>query len=72
MTEALLTILSFCFENLELNRVEATHYVGNEGSGKVMEKCGMKQEGIGMKEVKIKGVFHDVVHYGIIKENWTK
>lgn len=70
MTEALSTILSFCFDKLELNRVEATHYVGNEASGKVMEKCRMKQEGLGIKEVKIKGIFQDVVHYGIIREHW--
>lgn len=70
MTEALSVILSFCFAELELNRVEATHYVGNDASGKVMEKCRMKQEGVGIKEVKIKGAFQDVVHYGIIKEDW--
>jgi [ribosomal protein S5]-alanine N-acetyltransferase len=71
MTEALTTILSFCFDKLELNRVEATHYIGNEASGKVMEKCGMKHEGVGVKEVKIKGVFHDVVHFGITREHWN-
>jgi ribosomal-protein-alanine N-acetyltransferase len=70
MSEALLRILRFCFEELELNRVEATYYVGNEGSGRVMEKCGMIKEGVGIQEVKIKGVFHDVVHLGIIKEQW--
>jgi ribosomal-protein-alanine N-acetyltransferase len=70
MSEALEAILRLCFEELELNRVEATHYVGNEGSGKVMEKCGMRQEGIALQEVKIKGVFQDVVHYGITKEQY--
>jgi Acetyltransferases, including N-acetylases of ribosomal proteins len=71
MTEALYSILSLCFEKLELNRVEATHYIGNEGSGKVMKKCGMEFEGIGKQEVKIKGIFHDVAHYGITKELWN-
>lgn len=70
MTQALSALLSLCFEKLELNRVESTHYTGNEGSGKVMEKCGMKREGVGKQQVKIKGVFHDVVHYGITKEIW--
>jgi ribosomal-protein-alanine N-acetyltransferase len=72
MTEALNALLALCFEELEVNRVEATHYAGNEGSGKVMEKCGMKMEGLALQEVKIKGVFHDVVHYGITKEQWTR
>lgn len=67
MTEALKAILELCFTKLELNRVEASHYVGNEGSGKVMQKSGMSYEGLSLQEVKIKGVFQDVVHYGITR-----
>ena len=70
MTEALAAILALSFEKLELNRVESTHYLGNEGSGKVMQKCGMELEGMGRQEVKIKGVFHDVAHYAITRERW--
>ncbi len=72
MTEALTAILELCFNELELNRVEATHYAGNEGSGKVMEKSGMKFEGVALQEVKIKGIFHDVVHYGITRSQWNE
>lgn len=70
MTEALTAILEFCFHKLDLNRIEATHYVGNEGSGRVMEKSGMRYEGVALKEVKIKGVFQDVVHYGITRSEY--
>jgi [ribosomal protein S5]-alanine N-acetyltransferase len=70
MTEALYSILDLCFDKLELNRVEATHYIGNEGSGKVMKKCGMEFEGIGKQEIKVKGIFHDVAHYGITRKLW--
>ncbi|MCL2224158.1 MAG: GNAT family N-acetyltransferase [Defluviitaleaceae bacterium] len=70
MTEALTAVLELAFEKLELNRVESTHYVGNEGSGRVMQKCGMKFEGVGIREKKIKGVFRDVVHYAILKEHF--
>ena len=66
MTEALSAVLNLCFEKLELNRVESTHYVGNEGSGRVMQKCGMKFEGMSPQKEKVKGVFVDMVHYGII------
>lgn len=52
MTEALSAILQLCFDKLELNRVESTHYLGNEGSGKVMKKCGMQLEGIGRRGAK--------------------
>jgi ribosomal-protein-alanine N-acetyltransferase len=71
MSEVLSTILEFCFDKLDLNRVEACYFVGNEGSGKVMKKCGMKQEGIRVKSEKVKGVFRDVVNYGMTKEDWN-
>ena len=70
MTEALNTLIILCFKELKLNRVESFHYIGNEGSGKVMKKCGMKMEGISTQGVKIKGIFRDVVRYGITKEYW--
>lgn len=72
MTEALSAILTLAFDKLELNRVEATHYAGNEGSGRVMEKCGLMKEGFALAEVKIKGIFRDVVHYAITKEQWNE
>ena len=72
MTEALKLIIDFAFSKLGLNRIESTHYVGNEGSGRVMQKCGMIYEGKGLQEVKIKGTYYDVVHYGILREDWIK
>ncbi len=72
MTEALKAILELCFTKLELNRVEASHYVGNEGSGRVMQNSGMRFEGVSVQQVKIKGIFQDVVHYGITKSQWNE
>lgn len=72
MTEALKEIIRVNFEELELNRIEATHFVGNEASGKVMSKCGMKYEGLCKKELVIKGNYWDVIHYGLIKEEWKR
>ncbi len=72
MTDALGAMVGFCFERLGLNRVELTHYVGNEGSGRVMAKCGLKKEGLAYEEVKIKGVFRDVVHYGLTRQEWLQ
>lgn len=69
-SEALTTILNYAFTKLELNRIESTYYVGNEASGGVMQKCGMKYEGIGKQEVKVKGIYYDVVHYAILRQDW--
>lgn len=70
MSEALMITLNFAFAKLNLNRIQSTHYVGNEASGFVMQKCGMKYEGMGLEEVKVKGIYHDVVHYAILKCDW--
>jgi len=72
MTEALEEIIRVVFNELQLNRIESTHYVGNEASGKVMSKCGMKYEGMCKKELVVKGKYYDVVHYGLIKEEWKR
>lgn len=70
MTEVLFVLLKLCFEELRLNRVESSHFIGNEGSGRVMKKCGMLLEGIGIQELKLKGIFCDLAHYGITKNYW--
>ena len=70
MTEALSAVVRLCFDELKVNRVESFHYIGNEGSGKVMQKCGLRFEGISEQEVKIKGVFRDVARYGMTMEHW--
>jgi ribosomal-protein-alanine N-acetyltransferase len=66
-TEALSAMVALCFECLGVNRVGGIYYAGNEASGRVMEKVGMAYEGVSLQEVKIKGIYRDVVRYGIIR-----
>jgi len=70
MTEILTVVLDFCFNTLDLNRVEACHFLGNEGSGKVMEKCGMHLEGVSKQQLFVKGKFVDTYHYAITKDDY--
>ena len=72
MSEALKALVDFCFNELQMNRVECSHYVGNEGSGRVMEKCGMVKEGVCIQNSKVKGRFVDEVFYAATKEQWEK
>jgi ribosomal-protein-alanine N-acetyltransferase len=37
-----------------------------------MEKCGMKYEGKGWQEVKIRRMYHDVLHYGLLQDEWLQ
>ena len=45
-TEALSAVIQFLFRNVGVNTVLAKHAIENPASGKVMEKCGMRFQGI--------------------------
>lgn len=72
MTEALKATLRICFDVLQLNRVEANHFGGNEASGKVMQHAFMQLEGVSKQEVICKGEYVDLHHYAILKEDWEE
>ena len=70
MTEALKVILDLSFNKLKVNRMEACHYIGNEGSGRVMEKCGMHYEGTGHNKSLIRYKSHAEKHYAILANEY--
>ena len=72
MTEALSRVLRASFEELKLNRVEAQYDVRNPASGRVMEKCGMKQEGVLRNRIYNKGEYVDVAVCAILAEEYQK
>ena len=70
-TEAARGIIDRTFTETDLNRIHAHHYLANEASGRVMEKAGMKYEGILRKRVFIKGEFRDIKMYGILRSDYA-
>ena len=46
MPEALTAVIPFLFDQVGFNRIEADHDPNNPASGRVMEKSGMRHEGI--------------------------
>lgn len=46
MPEAFAEVIRFFFEVEKAGRIQATHDTRNPNSGKVMEKCGLRREGI--------------------------
>ena len=68
-TEALRAVLRFGFNTLRLNRIEAQHELDNPASGRVMEKCGMRKEGVLRQRLYNKGKFVDVALYAILKDD---
>lgn len=66
-TEATKKLIEYGFENLGLIRIQAKCAVENIASARVMEKSNMKFEGIERKAENVRGKFHDLKEYAIIK-----
>jgi len=66
-TEAAQAIVEYGFQTLALNRIHATHLLRNPASGKVMDKIGMRYEGIHRQHVWKDGQFEDLVRYAILR-----
>lgn len=66
ITEAARELLRYGFEELGLYRIEAICEVPNIGSARVMEKVGMRFEGIRRGFAVVKGLPRDMKSYAII------
>ncbi|MFC6269638.1 GNAT family N-acetyltransferase [Frigoriflavimonas asaccharolytica] len=69
ISEGLTAVIKFGFEELELNKIVATHFLFNPASGKAMQNAGMKLEGLQLQEYLQDGQFLDVKKYYILKED---
>ena len=71
-TQALQAVIDSVFSSLPLNRLEAQHDVRNPASGRVMQKCGLTQEGILRGRIMNKGEYIDTALYSILRSDWEK
>lgn len=69
-SEAARSVLAFGFTQLNCNRIEAMCNVANTASARVMEKIGMRYEGILRKYLLAQGNYHDVKIYSILRSEW--
>ncbi|QCR32344.1 GNAT family N-acetyltransferase [Lysinibacillus sp. SGAir0095] len=65
-TEAAQAMLQFAFDEKQYHKVFARYFGSNPASGKVMQKIGMKKEGILIDHVKKDDHFEDLAYYGIV------
>lgn len=70
MTEAASRVIRFAFEEMRVNRIEAMHLTGNDASGRVMQKLGMRYEGTLRKKVFTKGRYWDCLIYSILADEY--
>ncbi len=69
MPEALKAVMDYLFDVVGLNRVAACHDVNNAKSGRVMEKAGMKREGIWRQAGKNNRGLCDEVWYAMLRSD---
>lgn len=69
-SEALAAVIEFGFDKLLLHRIEARFIIDNANSKKVMEKCGMKYEGILRSSMMVKGDYKDIGICSILSEEY--
>ena len=69
MTEALTAVIDFFFDEVGFNRIDADHAVDNPASGRVMEKSGMRHEGILRQAGRSNQGIIDVSRWAILKSD---
>lgn len=71
-TEAARCVVAFGFEELGLNRIQATHWPRNPASGRVMEKAGLLYEGTLRGYLLRKGSIEDTAIHALLRADWEK
>jgi [ribosomal protein S5]-alanine N-acetyltransferase len=69
-TEAARAAMNWAFRTHDFQRMYAWSDPRNIGSWRVMEKLGMKREGVLRSHMKWDGTFRDRVYYGILRNEW--
>ena len=69
MAEALRGVIAFLFEEVGFNRIEADHDPNNPASGRVMEKAGMRHEGVMRQAGRSNQGIIDVSRWAILRSD---
>lgn len=72
MQEALQALLSFCFETLDLRRLEADVDPRNQASLQTLERLGFRREGYLRERWEVAGELQDALFYGLLRREWVR
>jgi len=70
--EAVVVTLRFAFESLGLHRVEISIIPRNAASRRVVEKLGLRVEGLAERYLEIDGVWEDHIRFAVTTEEWQQ
>ncbi|WP_067730783.1 GNAT family N-acetyltransferase [Oceanobacillus damuensis] len=68
--EALRMLLNYAFQELNLHRVSLRVFSFNEKAIRLYNKLGFKEEGISRQSLFRNGEWNDIIHMGILKEEY--
>lgn len=68
--EAVALVLRFAFEEADLHRVQVAIIPRNHASRRVVEKLGLREEGMAERYLQINGVWEDHIRYAMTAEEW--
>jgi RimJ/RimL family protein N-acetyltransferase len=70
-TEAVVELLRYCFEELDVHRVVANCFLGNDTSWRLMQRVGMRREMHAVQEsLHRSGQWLDTVGYAVLDDEW--
>jgi ribosomal-protein-alanine N-acetyltransferase len=61
----------FAFEDLGLHRVQISIIPRNSASRRVVEKLGLRAEGVAERYLEINGTWEDHIRFAITSEEWS-
>lgn len=70
--EAAKAVIDYMFRCTDIERIDSFCSVENPASRRVMEKAGMRYEGLMRHYYRTRDGFHDCTLYGIIRDEWEQ
>ena len=70
--EALVAVARLAFDELRLHRVQIAIIPRNTASRRVVEKLGIREEGVAERYLEINGIWEDHVRYAVTAEEWDE
>ena len=70
-TDAMQTLITFIFNYIAINKIKLQVFSFNVGAIRSYEKCGFTKEGILRNEIFRFGKFHDIILFGLLRNEWT-
>ena len=69
--EAARLLIDYGFQQLNLNRISSTALAFNERSTKLHKKLGFREEGCLRQAMFKNGQYHDLVQFGLLRQEWS-